>query len=64
MNHLIYAAHAFSAASKKPVEWLLLLGHPENQRAIKLYQEFDFVMIPDVKRGTAGNYVMKHRLAE
>ena len=49
---------------KKPAEWLLLLVHPENERAIKLYEELDFVMIPDVRRGAANSCVMKHRLAE
>lgn len=64
MNHLIYQAHAFSEAQKKPVEWLLLLVHPENHRAIHLYEEFDFVIVPDVKRGATGSCVMKHRLAD
>ena len=64
MNHLIYEAHVFSAMQKKPVEWLLLLVHPENKPAIKLYEELDFVMIPDVRRGAANSCVMKHRLAE
>ena len=64
MNHLVYEARQMSAGAKKPIEWLLLLVHSDNERAIKLYEKFDFVLIPDVTRGPAGHLVMKHRLAE
>ncbi len=64
MNHLMFEAHQIAAAASKPIEWLLLLVHPDNQRAIKLYEAFDFEVIPNVTRGPAGSYVMKHRLAD
>ncbi len=63
MNHLIYEAHELSVHAKKPLEWLLLLVLPGNERAIKLYEQFDFELIPNVTRGQAGSRVMKHRLA-
>ena len=62
MNHLVYAALQMSSEAKKPIEWLLLLVHPENHRAIKLYENFDFLLIPDVTRGPAEHVVMRHRL--
>ena len=62
MNHLIYEGHQMSSAAQKPFDWLLLLVHPDNERAIKLYEKFDFALIPDVTRGPAEHRVMKHRL--
>ena len=64
MDHLIYEAREIASAARKPIEWLLLLVHPNNERAVKLYEAFDFEVIPDVTRGPAGSYVMKHRLAD
>lgn len=61
LNHLIYEARSPASESSHPIEWLLLMVHPDNQRAIRLYEQFDFKLIPDVTRG-AGYVVMKHRL--
>ena len=62
MRHLIYAAHEMNRDWSVPSEWLLLLVAPENAQAIRLYEEFDFELVPNITRGH-GLSVMKHRLA-
>lgn len=62
MNHLIAAAYAASQQLDEPVDWLLLMVAPDNQAAIRLYEKFDFELIPNVIRGP-GLTVMKHFLA-
>jgi ribosomal protein S18 acetylase RimI-like enzyme len=39
---------------EKPAEYLLLLVDQTNEAAVKLYQRFDFELIPVVTRGPAG----------
>lgn len=60
MGHLIAAARQSalesSAKSKTPTEWLVLLVHRDNARAIRFYEKCGFELIPDVER--AGNHVV------
>ncbi len=54
MSHLIHAAVEMSreaaVQSGTPVNWLALMVHRDNQRAIKLYKKCGFELIPDVVR--------------
>lgn len=63
VKHLIGVAEVFNQQSPKPVDWLLLMVAPDNQGAIRLYEQFGFELIPDVTRGP-GHCVMKHRLSD
>jgi ribosomal protein S18 acetylase RimI-like enzyme len=63
MNHLIAMSGEKNRERKKPSEYLLLLVDQNNVAAIKLYERFDFELIPDATFGP-GLAVMKHRLAE
>lgn len=62
MQHLVAEAIRTNGERKKPAEYLLLLVDPNNEAAIRLYQRFDFQLIPNVTYG-ANLSVMKHRLA-
>ncbi len=54
MSHLIHAAQEMSqetaAQSGTPIDWLVLMVHQENRRAIKFYEKCGFELIPDVLR--------------
>ena len=53
MSHIISEAHAISqeaGKSGKPIDWLVLLVHRENQRAIRFYEKCGFEQIPNVVR--------------
>jgi GNAT superfamily N-acetyltransferase len=54
MAHLLNAAREMSqeaaAKSGNPIDWLVLLVHRDNQRAIKFYEKCGFELIPDVMR--------------
>jgi ribosomal protein S18 acetylase RimI-like enzyme len=54
MSYLINSATVMSqemaAKSGTPVDWLVMLVHRDNGRAIKFYQDCGFVQIPDVVR--------------
>ena len=62
MKHLIYNAHEINRQRKNPIDRMVLMVDPENQSGIRLYEQFDFALIPNVTRG-AGQRVMQHLLA-
>ena len=51
MNHLIAAAYEINQQLDNPLDWVLLMVAPDNTGAIKLYEHFDFELIPNVTRG-------------
>lgn len=61
MNHLIAAAYEVNQELDDPLDWILLMVAPNNAAAVKLYEHFDFELIPDVIRGP-GLRVMKRRM--
>ena len=54
MSHLLAEAKLLSSqstgAAKKRPEWLVLMVHQENKRAIRFYEQCGFELIPDVVR--------------
>jgi ribosomal protein S18 acetylase RimI-like enzyme len=53
MSHLIHAAVEMShqaELSDTPIDWLILMVHNDNLRAIKLYEKCGFELVPDVLR--------------
>ncbi len=54
MSHLIHAAREMSqetaVAAGAPINWLVLMVHRENRRAIHFYEKCGFELIPDVLR--------------
>lgn len=66
MNHLIYEARDWAMqrnenkAPKKHVKQLILLVHKDNKAAQRLYEKFDFVLVPDYERNE--HFAMSHQL--
>ena len=54
MSHLLAEAKLLSSQwtgdAKKRPEWLVLMVHQENKRAIRFYEQCGFELIPDVVR--------------
>jgi ribosomal protein S18 acetylase RimI-like enzyme len=63
MSHLIYEAQQIACGEGSDIEWLVLLVHRENQRAIRFYEKCGFELIPDVVR-RSNHVVMKLWIGE
>lgn len=67
MSHVICEAKAMSrkatAESGTSIDWLVLLVHRDNRRAIRFYEKCGFELIPGVVRGN-DHLVMKLWLGE
>lgn len=67
MSHLIAAAqqiaHEWTGDADKQPQWLALMVHRDNSRAIRFYERCGFELIPDVIRRKE-HLVMKLRLSE